>query len=126
MDINGAFPSNYLKAADLQGRRIAVTVREVAMEDIGGDHKPVLYFQGKDKGVVLNKTNANMISEIAGTTETDEWAGVKIVLYPDKTDFQGKRVACIRMDYPAADGKQQPAFKPAPKREPGEDDDIPW
>ena len=101
MDINSAFPSTYLKAADLQGRRVAVIISEVVLEDIGGDHKPVVYFSGKDKGLVLNKTNAQMIVEIAGgVSETDKWQGIKICLYPTKTDFQGKRVDAIRVDYP--------------------------
>src|SRR5262245_40173132 len=100
MNINGAFPSTYLKAADLQGRRITVAIAAVKMEDIGSDTKPVLHFQGKDKGLVLNKTNANMISEICGTDETDDWSGKRVVLYPTKTDFQGKRVDAIRVDYP--------------------------
>lgn len=100
MNISGAFPSTYLKAADLQGRRVTVTIDKVVMEDIGGEHKPVLKFQGKDRGIVLNKTNANMIAEITGSTETDDWKGAKITLYPTKTDFQGSRVDCIRVDYP--------------------------
>ena len=101
MNINAAFPSNFLKAADLQGRRVSASISHVKMEDIGDDHKPVVYFNGKEKGLVLNKTNANMITEIAKSDETDQWRGVSIVLYPTKTDFQGKRVDAIRVDYPA-------------------------
>jgi hypothetical protein len=120
VNINTAFPSSYLKAADLQGRRAPVTVDRVAMEDIGGEHKPVLFFQGKDRGLVLNKTNAAMIAEIAGSEETDEWKGVRIVLYPTKTDFQGKRVDAIRVDYPEnASARPKPA--PAPV---ADDDDL--
>jgi hypothetical protein len=120
VNINTAFPSSYLKAADLQGRRVPVTVDRVAMEDIGGEHKPVLFFQGKDRGLVLNKTNAAMIAEIAGSEETDEWKGVRIVLYPTKTDFQGKRVDAIRVDYPEnASARPKPA--PAPV---ADDDDL--
>ena len=112
MNIQGAFPSQYLKAADLQGRRVTVTIADVKMEDIGGDHKPVLRFQGKDKGMVLNKTNASLIAEIARSDETDEWSGVKIVLYPTKTDFQGKRVDAIRVDDPARGSTPKLAPKP--------------
>ena len=96
MDINSSFPSDWLKAADLQGRAIVATMSHVNMEEIGGDKKPVLYFQGKDKGLVLNKTNANAIAEIYGG-ETNGWAGQAIEVRPDKTDFQGRRVDCIRV-----------------------------
>lgn len=123
MNINGAFPSNYLKAADLQGRRVTVTIDKVVMEDIGGEHKPVVKFQGKDRGIVLNKTNANTIVEIAGTDETDDWRGVKVTLYPTKTEFQGKRVDCIRVDYPQQNGAVP---KPKPVVEETEDDSVPF
>lgn len=125
MNINGAFPSAYLKAADLGGQRRAVTIDRVAMETIGDEHKPVVYFEGKDKGLVLNKTNASMIVEITGAEETDQWSGTAIVLYPTKTDFQGKRVDAIRIDYPQ---KKTAAKKvaPAPPVEEIEDDPIPF
>lgn len=101
MKIGEAFPSKYLKASDLQGRRVAVTIHSVDMENIGDDtDKLVIYFQGKDKGFVCNRTNANMIAEIIGSEETDEWTGQKIVLYSTKVDFQGRRVDAIRVDYP--------------------------
>ena len=58
MDINAAFPGEFLKAADLQGRQAAVVIDRVEMQKVGDDHKPVAYFQGKDRGLVLNKTNA--------------------------------------------------------------------
>ena len=121
MNINGAFPSSYLKAADLQGKRVTVVIDKVVMEDIGGEHKPVVKFQGKDRGVVLNKTNAAMIAEIANSEETDEWVGVKVMLYPTKTDFQGKRVDCIRVDYPANGAKPKPAPVVA-----DDDDEVPF
>jgi hypothetical protein len=119
VNINGAFPSSYLKAADLQGRRVAVTIDKVVMEDIGGEHKPVVKFQGKDRGIVLNKTNAAMIAEIANSDETDDWKGVKVTLYPTKTDFQGKRVDCIRVDYATAPAPPKPV-------EPVTDEEIPF
>jgi len=86
----------------LQGHRITVTIDRVEFEEVGNDKKEklVAYFKGKDKGLVVNKTNANMIEEIARTDETDEWPGTKIVLKPARVDFQGKRVDAIRVDYP--------------------------
>jgi hypothetical protein len=118
MKINDAFPSTYLKAADLGGKRVQVIIDKCVMEDIGGEHKPIVKFQGKDRGLVVNKTNASTIAEIAGTDETDDWKGVKIVLYPTKTEFQGKRVDCIRIDYPTG------AVAPKPVVE--EDDSVPF
>ena len=127
MDINSAFPSKYLKAADLKGRRVMVTISAVEMEDIGDDDsKPVVYFEGKSKGLVLNKTNSNMIIEITDSSETDSWAGQQIVLFSTKVDFQSRRVDAIRVDKVEAK-KKPPVLDEAAlnvflkEREPGED-----
>lgn len=116
MNINVAFPSDYLKADDLQGRRALVLISHVEMEDIGSEgKKPVLHFQGKDRGLILNKTNAAMLTEICGTPETDMWRGVGVVLYPTKVDYQGKRVPAIRIDYPQ---QEQGAMQARPQAAP--------
>lgn len=127
MDINSAYPSNYLKAADLQQRTVRVVMDRVTMEDIGSDHKPVLYFQGKEKGMVLNKTNANNIAHAYGS-ETDEWAGRELILYEAMVDFQGRSVPSIRVRPPAAkDRRPQKQSQPAPQGN-GDplDDEIPF
>ncbi len=98
MKISDAFPSNYLKASDLNGKAVRVTIDSVTMEKLGDDQKAILHFVGKDKGLVINKTNANRIIEAIGTDETDTWFGWSIVLYACKVDFQGKRVDAIRVD----------------------------
>ena len=142
MRISSAFPSNYLKAADLQGRQVKVKIDRVEMEDIGGEHKPILYFVGKDKGIVLNKTNANNIASAYGDN-TDDWQDVEIVLFEAMVDFQGKTVAAIRVRIPpprtgpekratgmaeAADtSEREPdARRPAPAAAGDPDDEIPF
>jgi len=133
MKIGTAFPSTFLKADDLQGRRVTVQIDTVTVEDIGDDRKPVLHFMGKDKGLVLNKTNAAAVTEIAGTDETGDWHGVTVVLYPTRVDFQGKRVDAIRIDKPekaAAAAPRRPvavaAPEPPPEADGGFDDEIPF
>jgi len=108
MDINAAYPSAFLKAADLQGKKITVTIDRVEMSDMGDgkDQKPVVYFVNKERGLALNKTNANMIVEIIGSSETDTWSGHRIAIYSTKVDFQGRRVDAIRVDFPK--GSQPP------------------
>jgi hypothetical protein len=93
-----AFPSNFLKASDLNGRAVKVTIESVSMEKIGEDRKPSIHFVGKSKTLILNKTNSNRIQEATGTDEMDDWAGWSITLYACKVDFQGKRVDAIRVD----------------------------
>lgn len=106
MNIDKCFPSNYLKASDLQGRNVPVTIEKVVMEDIGSDHKPVVYFTGKEKGLVLNKTNSNNISVVYGP-ETENWVNQQIILYPTIVDFQGRSVDAIRVMGPRHDAGQE-------------------
>lgn len=101
MKISEEFPSQYLKAADLGGREIRVTMGRVERETIGTDKKLVLYFKGKEKGLVLNKTNANTIGDGYGD-DTDEWFDQPVVLFSVKTDYQGKVVDAIRCRIPTA------------------------
>ena len=114
MNIGNAFPGAYLKASDLQGRNITITMHSVSMEEVGGDIKPILFFSDanglkKDRGLVLNKTNSNIIAEMYGW-ETDEWGGKPIVLYPARVEFSGRIVDAIRVKLEA--GTAAPAPKP--------------
>lgn len=99
MNINSAF-STSLKAEDLQGKKPILTIDRVEIEKFGDDKKPVLYFIGKEKGMVLNRTNSNTITELMGTAETDAWHGHRIQLITAMVDFQGKRVPAIRVQAP--------------------------
>ena len=136
MNINDQFPSKFLKAGDLNGNQIVVTIKDCIVETIGEDKRPVLYFAGKEKGVVLNKTNATNVSEAYGP-DTDEWVGRKVVLYTAYVDFQGRSVESIRIRKPKdsemnGSAKPQastaPQFDEPPPREfaPVDDSDIPF
>lgn len=114
MNIGNAFPGAYLKASDLQGRNVSIMMHSVSMEEVGGDIKPILFFQDgngqkKDRGLVLNKTNSNIIADMYGW-ETDDWSGKPIVLYPARVEFQGKIVDAIRVKLES--GTPIPAPKP--------------
>lgn len=100
MNVNEAFPSKYLKASDLDGKKIRVMVANVVMEEVGDGAKPVAYFSGKKKGLVLNKTNAMIIASGYGP-ETSGWEGAEIDLYPGKTQFNGQMVDCLKVEVPA-------------------------
>lgn len=121
MNIDSAFPSAYLKASDLGTSQPLVTIDRVEVEPVGRDRemKPVLYFRGKEKGVVLNKTNSNMIATVTGSRDTDDWTGCQIRLYATTTEFGGETVECIRIKAPGA--QKAPAPKPVVADEVSED-----
>lgn len=119
MRTGDVFKSSFLKAEDLAGRKVRVTIEDVTMEDLGDDRKAVLHFVGKDKGLVLNRTNWNRLVEAMGSDESNDWHGGQVTLYQTKVDFQGKRVDSIRIS-------DEPGSAVAPqRREPGEDDGEP-
>jgi hypothetical protein len=118
MRISNAFPSEYLRPADLQERQVTVKMSRLEIREVGDDKKPVLFFEGKDKGLVLNKTNAQTISTVYGN-ETDGWEGGVIVLYETMVEFQGTRRPGIRCLVP-------PRRAQKPIEEVGPDDDIPF
>lgn len=108
MQLDQVFPSNYIKASDLKGRAVPVVIAEATIEKLGEDRKLVLKFQGKEKGLVTNKTNANRIAYLYGN-DTDGWIGREIILYAELVDFQGKTVEAIRIRPPE---KREPATTP--------------
>jgi len=109
MDARKLFPSVFLAAHDLDGKDVTLTIRALVQEELktdrGGEDKWILYFEETakkaksprmEKRMVMNKTNAKTIMAIHGS-ETDDWVGKKIVLYPTKTPAFGEIVDCIRV-----------------------------
>ena len=96
--VSDAFPSNYLKAADLNNRTIKLKIDKVIFEEIGQnkDQKPVMYFADVKKGLVLNKTNATTIGAVHGQ-EFEGWTGREIELFTQMVPFNGQNVAAIRV-----------------------------
>lgn len=100
MNINEAFPSAFLKAEDLKGRDVTVTISEIEVDYIGKDKsegkKVILSFRGKDKKMVCNKTNCKTITKLYGE-ETDDWIGKSIIIGPREVEFQGDMTWAIRV-----------------------------
>jgi hypothetical protein len=126
VNINSAFPSQFIKASDLEGRAVNVVIREVKVEKVGqsGDQKPVVYFEGKTKGMVLNKTNARKIANLAGSGDTEDWTGITVAIFPTETEFGGETVDCIRVKAAAQSRTARP--EPPPPPESVTEDDIPF
>lgn len=113
------FPSKWLAAADLEGQDKPVQIKQiVASEEVGQskDKRPILYFNGVVKGMVLNKTNAKRIAKLYGA-DTDEWVGEWITLYPSECDFGDETVPCLRVrpEAPNVNKKRQAADDESPE-----------
>lgn len=107
MNINKLFKSNYLKAADLEEDMATMVIDRVDVADFDTGEKPVLFFEGEERGLVLNKTNTRAIGTAYGY-ETDAWAGKRVILFTTTVDFQGSMVDAIRVKIPKAKIQQIP------------------
>ena len=99
MNIDTAFPSTWLKSADVE-TDLHLTIKGVVLEKVGQgedeEFKPVVYFTETNKGLVLNKVNSSVIRDLYGQ-ETDDWQGKRITLFQTQVDFRGKPTMAIRV-----------------------------
>ena len=95
-----------LKAADLQGKSARATISGFEIREYdetsreGQPYKSkkiVLSFEGKDKKLVVNKTNALTISSNFHTDELENWVGKQIVMYSTQVSFGDQMVDAIRV-----------------------------
>jgi|SRR6516162_11046435 len=98
------FPSKYLKAADLGGKHIKLTIAKVQREKLGEDEvKPIMYFTRSKKGLVLNRTNWRAIA-VAYGDESDQWTNKEVILFSMMVQFRDelKEAIRVRIEKPVA------------------------
>jgi hypothetical protein len=125
--LSEVFSGDYLKADDLKGRSVRVTISRVELKEFDDGKKLILHFEGKDKCMVCNKTNASIIQENLGSDDTDDWEGKAITMVTKKVEFQGKLVPAIRILL--EERAPEPEPRPAPPADFDADtapDDIPF
>lgn len=99
------FPSRFLRASDLNGKPITVTIERAPLEKLKGmdgkeDTKTVLYFVGAKKCLPLNRTNWDTCADITNEGDSDSWKSHRIELYPTTTEMRGELTPCIRIRKP--------------------------
>ncbi len=94
-----ASKSSWLKATDLQGREVLVKIDGVSVAEFDDGEKPAITFSGKEKGMVLNNTNGLVLCDAFGD-DAEGWVGKEVLLYPDRTNYQGQMVDCLRLRVP--------------------------
>ncbi len=79
---------NWLKAEDLKGAVLTLEIEDIEVVTFGLDdvsqHKLGLFFKGKGKGIIANKTNTKKLIAAFGP-ETDAWKGKQIVARQNDT-----------------------------------------
>jgi len=121
MDMSEFTAGKYQKAADFEGEEPReVVIRAVKKEAVGQKQelKPVVYLQGEDRGIILNKTNSKMLVALLGK-ESNGWVGQRVMLAVQQVDFQGDSVPGFRF----APIKRKPV-KPVAKPKPAANTDV--
>ena len=107
-NINDLYPSKFLKAYDLKGSTPTVTIARVTVEQVRSktkvDTKIALFFVGKTKGLLLNKTMALSVQSIAKSAQTEAWTGVALTLYATTATFGQDVHDVIRIKAPEQKG----------------------
>lgn len=99
MRADKAFPSKYLKAADVKEKPRVAVISHLAQETVGqgpdAKERHVLHFED-GKPMVLNRTNWDTLEEAFG--DSDDWSGHKVKIRCTRTQFQGKATDGIRLE----------------------------
>ncbi len=114
MNVNDLYPSKYIKSDDIGNQRLQLQVARIKMEEVAENEpaKPVMYFHGKEKGMVLNKTNALLCAHCWGS-ETDAWPNQWLDLFVEPKMFQGKVVNGLSVAPKLPNSNSAPAEQPA-------------
>ncbi len=85
MDFDLMYPGRFIKAVDLKGKDVTLTIEKVVIDELVGDKgkevKGIIWFVGKKKQLVLNKTNGLCLKQMFGR-ETDAWHGKRVSIFP--------------------------------------------
>ena len=103
MKIDEIYPSKYLRGCDLAGHAVPVTIENVLLESFYDSEsketvkKPVVYFQGKQKGVVLGKALAFQFAEVLKSHNTDDWKGMQVMIFSIKRVIFGQEKEILQV-----------------------------
>lgn len=94
------FPTEHIKCADLRGEPRTFTIKQVVKQEVDGEKgvkvRGVVKFGETDQTLVMNRTNAILLMAMFGANP-QAWAGKRVTLNPDRTQFGRETVDCIRI-----------------------------
>lgn len=91
------YAGRFLKAGELLGKKVTLTITDVDLEDLQGDDgakkaKAIISFEQTEKKLVACKTNGLCIKEMFGK-ELANWLGKRITIFEDTWNGE----PCIRI-----------------------------
>ncbi len=98
--------SKWLKKEDvdaLSDEQRRTMVESIEEDQVGDDVKPVVFFTGIAKGWPINMTGLEVLAELTGSQDTEDFVGANVELYVDPgVRYSGKRVGGIKLRPTAA------------------------
>jgi hypothetical protein len=96
---------SYLKKDDVSPPQVwtITDVKEQTVTAPGKEPKDklVLFFDGTQKGLVLNMTNGDALYDMTGQDDPEEWIGQRVELFvDDAVAYAGKRIGGVRLRKP--------------------------
>ena len=101
--------TKYLNKDGFQRPLIAV-IKSVQEENVSKDGEPrkvrwVCYFDGLEKGLVLNTSICRTLNKLVGLEEdsddTEAWVGISVEIFNDKSiEYRGKKTGGLRVREP--------------------------
>lgn len=92
---------NYFGSWDIEGAELIVTIDHAEINDVqndrGKEKKLTVHLKGNYKPLIVNSTNGENISKVAGSTKTENWRGVSITLYKEHGKWFGKEGDAVRV-----------------------------
>jgi hypothetical protein len=108
------YPSNFLKADDLDDGPMTLTITDIHPEKMqDGKSKPCVFFKEDKRALVLNVTNKNALVMLTKSKNPADAIGLRIMLVQVEAEYQGKSCKAMRVRKPPTADESQP--KPAPK-----------
>lgn len=96
VDWDELYPGRFIKAADLKGKNVTLTIASVDLEELEGDKgkqvKGIVGFDKTEKHLALNKTNGICLKEMFGK-KVQGWVGKRVTLMPSMWNGED----CIRV-----------------------------
>jgi hypothetical protein len=87
VDFDQLYPGRFIKAGELLGKKVTLTIAEVELEGLVGDDgkekaKAVISFKETEKKLVACKTNGICLKEMFGK-KLSEWLGKRVTIFED-------------------------------------------
>lgn len=86
VDWDQLYPNRFLKAGELQGKRVTLTIKDIDLDNLVDSDgrekiKGVISFEQTPKQIALNKTNGICLRAMFGKKLT-EWIGKRVIIFP--------------------------------------------